>query len=132
MKQKEFIEYARSLLGTKFVHQGRSVHGLDCIGLVVLCADHVGVDISADYTNYSRIPHGLLMPVMQENLIAVDEWEPADVLLMKFKNEPMHVGIWTGDTLIHTYSVLGKVVEHSLDEKWKRRIVQAYRIKEFA
>lgn len=126
----KFINHARSLIGTPFVHQGRSTDGVDCVGLVVLCAKEIGADTSGDKTNYSRLPHGVLLPILSEIMEKVDDWKPADILVMKFLNEPTHIGIWTGSTLIHTYSSLKKVVEHRLDDKWKKRVVSAYRLKE--
>jgi cell wall-associated NlpC family hydrolase len=134
---QDFVDEARKMIGVSFVHQGRSINGIDCVGLVVLSARAIGIDTSADIINYSRLPHGVLLPILDECMTKVsdaneyDKWQVGDVLVMKFINEPTHVGIWTGSTLIHTYSNLGKVVEHRLDDKWKRRVVAAYRLKEF-
>jgi cell wall-associated NlpC family hydrolase len=52
--------------------------------------------------------------------------------MMRFTGEPQHVGIYTGDTLIHAYESVGKVVEHRMDDKWLRRIVRVYRFKDMA
>lgn len=57
---------------------------------------------------------------------------PGDILLMRFAGEPQHIALYTGATLIHSYASIRRVVEHRLDIKWARRIVQAYRIKEAA
>ena len=133
-KQEQFVEAARKYIGVKYRHQGRSPHGMDCVGLLVLAANDIGADTSGDVTNYSRLPHGVLLPILDQLLVKVpddEEWKTGDVLVMKFLNEPTHVGIWTGSTLIHTYSTLEKVVEHRLDDKWRKRVVSAYRLKEF-
>ena len=132
--QEKFVEEARKYLGVKYVHQGRSEHGIDCVGPIVLAAKAIGADTSGDMTNYSRLPHGVLLPILNNIMTKVpdgEEWAVGDVLVMKFKREPTHVGIWTGTTLIHTYSTLEKVVEHRLDDKWKSRVVSSYRLKEF-
>jgi cell wall-associated NlpC family hydrolase len=130
---ESFVTAARTLLGVPFVHQGRSHHGVDCVGLVVLAANSCGIDTSADITNYSRAPHGVLIPLLEAALVTV-EGEPrlGDLLVFRFKHEPMHIGIWTGSTLIHTFATIGRVVEHGLDERWKALVVGAYRLREFA
>lgn len=130
---ESFLAAARALIGVPFVHQGRSEHGIDCIGLVVLAGKTCGIDTSADITNYSRTPHGVLLPLLEKALDPVEgEICPGDLLVFRFKHEPMHIGIWTGSTLIHTFATIGRVVEHELDDRWKAMVVCAYRFKEFA
>jgi hypothetical protein len=55
------------------------------------------------------------------------------VALFKIKNEPQHVGIVSdygdGLGLIHAYAQSRKVVEHGLDEFWKKRLVACYRFR---
>lgn len=133
MTPDDFVAAARKRIGLPFVHQGRTEFGVDCVGLVVKSAEEIGVDTSGDKTNYSRLPHGVLLPVLDDIMFRVDgDWQVGDILVMKFLNEPTHVGIWTGENIIHSYSTLGKVVEHRMDDKWKRRVVAVYRLKEFA
>ncbi len=131
---EQVVEASRKRIGIPFRHQGRTEYGLDCVGLIVKSAEEAGIDTSADVTNYSRLPHGVLLPILETAMVKLPdnaEWKPADVLVMKFINEPTHVALWTGDTVVHSYSVLGKVVEHRLDNKWKNRVVAVYRFKEF-
>lgn len=57
---------------------------------------------------------------------------PGKVLLFRIRREPQHVGIvsnhWHGGLgLIHAYSGAGRVVEHSLDQRWIDRIERIYR-----
>jgi cell wall-associated NlpC family hydrolase len=68
----------------------------------------------------------------QPYLMRVTDMQAGDVLMMRFTGEPQHVGIYTGDTLIHAYESVGKVVEHRMDDKWLRRIVRVYRFKDMA
>jgi cell wall-associated NlpC family hydrolase len=125
------IDAARAYLGTPFMHQGRSRHGLDCIGLLVCAARDAGAHIE-DRTNYPRDPNGLLPIELDRQFDAVDARMPGDILLMRFAGEPQHIALYTGATLIHSYASIRRVVEHRLDIKWARRIVQTYRIKEAA
>jgi len=128
----DFIAQARALVGTPFMHQGRSREGLDCIGLPVLAAQLAGdIDVSWDRTNYPPDPIGWLQPALELRLERVTTRQPGDILLMRFGQEPQHVGIWTGATMIHAYSRAEKVIEHRLDDRWEKHVIATYRFKEF-
>ncbi len=127
----EFVAAARAYIGTPFVHQGRSRHGLDCVGLVVCAARDAGLSL-VDRMDYSPDPGSLLIKELVLQLVEVPDKQPGDVLLMRFQGEPQHSAVLAGDTVIHGYATVGKVVEHRLDAKWQRRIVSVYRLREFA
>ena len=131
MTPAAFIAAARSYVGAPFHHQGRTRHGVDCIGLVVCAARDAGLAL-VDRTDYPRDPNGLLPVELARQFAAVESAQAGDILLMRFRGEPQHVAILAGTTLIHGYASIGRVVEHGLDAKWRRRIVAAYRLKEFA
>lgn len=131
MTPADFIAAARSYVGVPFRHQGRTRHGVDCIGLVVCAARDIGLTL-ADRTDYPRDPNGLLPLEMARQFAPVESTQAGDILLMRFRGEPQHVAILAGATLIHGYASIGRVVEHGLDAKWRRRIVATYRLKEFA
>jgi cell wall-associated NlpC family hydrolase len=131
MTPADFIAAARSYVGVPFRHQGRTRHGVDCIGLVVCAARDIGLTL-ADRTDYPRDPNGLLPLEMARQFAPVESPQAGDILLMRFRGEPQHVAILAGATLIHGYASIGRVVEHGLDAKWRRRIVATYRLKEFA
>ena len=64
--------------------------------------------------------------------IDVTEALPGDFYYMAWVREPQHVALLTDLGIIHGYEGgPGKVVEHSLDARWQRRIVGAYRYKHF-
>lgn len=127
----QVVEQARTLLGVPFSHQGRSARGVDCAGLVVLVAQALGLS-RFDVAGYPRTPdgHSLRAALLQAGC------RPAPVqvgalLLMRFEREPQHLGLVTpyahgGLGLVHAYSLPGRVVEHVLDHKWQRRVVQAW------
>lgn len=137
MTADDVIAAARALLGTPFVHQGRFPgRALDCAGVIVATATALGI-AHDDMTDYSRLPTGgLLRQVLdsQPGLVAVPLANIAsgDILLMRFKREPQHLGIYTGSSLIHAWQIVGQVVEHAFDETWRRRLVAAYRFREVA
>lgn len=131
------VEAARTFIGVKFQHQGRTVHGLDCAGLLWLAERACGRD-PPDVKGYSRHPwkdglraavEGYFGPPVQRDL------EPGDVLLMKHsrRDEPEHlaiVGIHPsgGLSIIHAYAgnSARKVVETILDAPWRAKILAVY------
>jgi len=132
------IAEARTWLRTPFKHQG-CLKGVacDCIGLakgVGLALHLVDYDPATPeakaYANYSMMPDSRRM---REALgkwlvpIQVPEATLADILFMAWGREPQHVALITDKGIIHSYSGVGEVVEHSLDERWQRRIAAAYR-----
>lgn len=129
------VRAARRCLGTSFRHQGRQPgRGLDCAGVIVCAARQCGL-ATYDVDNYARLPRG---DAMQRHLAAaglgvVDLAAalPGDVLLMHFTREAQHLALVTDRGILHAYQQIGRVVEHRLDETWRRRIVAAYRFPEF-
>jgi NlpC/P60 family putative phage cell wall peptidase len=129
------VRAARACLETPFVHQGRLPGvGLDCIGLLVAVARAIGYP-HQDRDGYGRLPaQGLLESTLSSHLDEVPRsmLQPGDVLAFRFRRDPQHVGILTGDnTLIHAYQQAGKCVEHGYDDEWRRRLVSAWRWREF-
>lgn len=137
MTGADVIAAARALIGTPFAHQGRLPGiALDCAGVIVATATALGI-AHDDVAGYSRLPgNGLLRQVLdgQAALVPVrtDAIAPGDILLMRFKREPQHLGIYTGETLVHAWQIIGNVCEHAFDESWRRRVVAAYRFREVA
>jgi cell wall-associated NlpC family hydrolase len=131
MKTDEVIAAARECVGTPFMHQGRIVgRALDCAGMAI----HVGKQFHdvIEPGAYGRVPNAGLLEYwldLQPYLVTapVTDLQPGDVLLMKFGKEPQHLAIYTGSTIIHAYQIVGRTVEHGLDDKWRRRIVRVYR-----
>lgn len=134
MTPDDIVAAARATLGVPFVHQGRTLRGLDCVGVALHVANVLGVGY-VDVEGYPKRPSqghleatfeahvasGVLLRVNKEGMAR------GDFLLMKFKTDPQHVALWTGDTLIHSYANVGKVVEHRMDDEWAARIVRVYR-----
>ena len=123
---------ARATIGTPFAHQGRVLgRALDCAGVAAYVATQLGVEFN-EWPGYNRQPHdGLLESVMdsQPCLMVVYNQQPGDILLMRFTGDPQHVAITTGETMIHAYEAVGRVVEHRIDAVWQARIVKTYRFK---
>lgn len=131
MEADKVLSIARTAIDTPFLHQGRLVGvGLDCAGLVTYILDTLGIPYN-DQVGYSRRPYdGLIKSTLdtQPNLIRVDSAKAGDFILMKFFNEPQHLAVCAGDTIIHAWQTVGKVCEHRFDHIWKKRLVASYRI----
>lgn len=126
-------QFARSMIGTPWVHQGRNEHGVDCVGLCVLALRDSGIEVR-DRTDYGQDPDGTL----RAEFIRVmgqphQDIRPGDMVIVKFRAE-RHAAIVSsnafGLTLIHADSSHGRVVEHNIDDRWRRRIVGAWRLSE--
>jgi len=140
MKQKnkieDIIKYARTWIGTPYVHQGRQRKvGCDCAGFLVGIGHKFGYN-PVDMHGYSPIPGtGKLKKLVASQMkeIPIDEIKPGDIVLIDFckRGDPHHIGFITnykgGLGLIHSYQMVGKVVEHDLNNKWKDRIKLAFR-----
>lgn len=121
-------------MGVKFRHQGRSLsQGFDCIGLVIWTMKELGLT-EFDRTHYAARPEEAdeLSAELARHLVQVplSEAQPGDVLRFAIVGAALHVGIKSELGVIHAASAYGKVVEHRLDAKWQRRLVQAWRVPE--
>lgn len=130
----DVLTAACSALNTPFRHQGRTLRGLDCAGLIVWCAECAGLDY-VDQGDYPRQPsNGRLEAAleMQPCLVRIPVATAAagDVLLIKFNGDPQHLALHAGKTMIHAWEKTGKVCEHDLDEWRSGKIVAAYRFVE--
>lgn len=142
--REAIVAQARTWLGTPFHHQGRVKGvGCDCLGLIVGVARELALTdakgfLLADYDqpNYSPLPDGRglksAVSLHLYELPSIGEALPGDVPLFRFQHDPQHVGILSELAdgalgLIHCYSNTGKVVEHRLNDTWRRMIVAVYR-----
>src|SRR5574337_982975 len=134
----EIVAYARSFIGTRWVHQGRTRDGLDCAGLVIRVAQDLGYS-TFDTTDYARqATDETMLELCRAHLapVPLGAIEPGDVLVFAFENQ-RHMGL-VGDypvrgelSLIHAYA-LGprRVVEVRLDPVWMGRALGAFRSEE--
>ena len=130
----DLIMLARDWLGTPFHHQGRSRAGVDCVGVIILPAQLLGLQIN-DMLGYSHQPHGILQHEIAKQLVRINICELAvgDVLLMQW-DEPQHVALVTNIaplTVLHAFAQVRKVIEHELDPFMQKRITGVFRFKEY-
>lgn len=126
---------ARKYVGVPFLHQGRNPSvGVDCVGLAKQVILDCGLHALAehDLTAYARNPNGGELERRMQAAFGppVPELAPGCLVTIDFYGQSRHVGI-IGDhsgrlTLIHAYGRPPRVIEHGIDEKWRRRITGIY------
>lgn len=137
------IAAARQFLGVRFAHQGRSAQGLDCLGLLLVTAQQVGLTLdnqavmALDQRSYGARPDTVflqqrlarfLQPVMQAQV--------GDILLLSIEGSPQHLALVSDYPaegalgMIHAYAVARKVVEHRYDAQWQAVTHAIYRLPE--
>jgi cell wall-associated NlpC family hydrolase len=131
------VNEARSYVGTRWVHQGRSRDGIDCAGLVVEVArvTHGSTFDVRDYAPQAQDETMLAMCTSLMDRVPLPEIQPGDVVVIRYDNQ-RHIAV-VGDypapgalSLIHASSKFGKVVEHRLDSVWRRIIMAAFRLRD--
>lgn len=132
MIRDKVIEKARSFIGIRWRHQGRTKDGLDCVGLVVCSLNECGMQIE-DFTGYSRRPTNMAFInyfIERGGVHAKrSEMDIGDILIFSERSYPCHTGFLSSregkPTLIHAYLPSRKVVEESFSDIWKRKLVAA-------
>jgi NlpC/P60 family putative phage cell wall peptidase len=138
------VEQARAYLGTPFEHQGRLKGvGIDCAGLVIGVARDLGIEYR-DVDGYARIPSGgeLVRELeRQMDRVPLAGVGIGDVLVLRIQHDPQHLAIVSAIAplaVVHAYAArgiasgrrsAGRCVEHVLDARWQRRIVDAFRFR---
>lgn len=127
----QVIAKAREWVGVRFLHQGRSRSGADCIGFISALAAELGSMTLLDNLphNYARAPQKLLTDGLH-SLSQQIQLTPAALLLIQFPfaDYPSHAAVFTGVSIIHSNLMLGKVVEHSYGSPWIKRTNSVWRI----
>lgn len=136
----EVIAYARTTKGTPWHHQGRQPGvGIDCVGEILVIMWHFELT-NIDFTKYPRLPNRTLLYQFVGELVRAgvgrpivkEDRKPADVALLRIKENPQHFGWITDVGLLHAqYSsnkAQCKVIEHGMDAEMVRSIRQVYRI----
>lgn len=144
--KNRIIERAHALASLKvpFVHQGRTLDGIDCIGGLawILEYDQPIPAYSRDPVNGElerEIAKVLGQPIMTFNKVnrmkSIDGLQPCDILSIQYKGPIRHVGIVVPHlaiqgqlSMVHTDSDVGRTTECLLDDYWLRRIVKVWRL----
>lgn len=144
-EKAQVIAAARALLtvvngrAVPFRHQGRTLRGIDCIGVLAAAFGVLGYPIE-DRTDYGRLPADRKLsaslelhfgPPVQRGPVPADVLQPCDVVAMAWGSENTHVGLVVphphGVGLVHAYLSAQRVIEHRIDDLWRSRITEVYR-----
>ncbi len=115
----DVISRARALVGTRFRLHGRVPEtGLDCVGLITCACPAI-----------ARPPEGYALrggsaagfaAMFIDNVMRQRAGDPCpgDILLLQPSAAQFHLGVWTGESLIHADGVLRRVVETPSAPPW--------------
>lgn len=129
------VEEARKYLGVPWVHQGRNIHGVDCLGLIDVAVKKLGINIEHE-ANYSRFynPGVLVAELFKYGCKQIDKEQGrhADLLLIKVGKFPTHIGFLTfkGSErwFLHSFEVAGHVREERMHDMLWRRVSHAFKL----
>jgi hypothetical protein len=113
---EEIVRRARALIGVRFRPQGRSGDGLDCVGLAAAALEIGGV--RRDYALRSSAEEMLVTDLLRHGFRPVERREPGDLLVMRSGAGQLHLGVWTGEGLVHADAGLRRVVERPGPVPW--------------
>lgn len=132
--RKKIIESARAYLDVKWRHQGRSRHGVDCAGLVLLVGKaHGYLPQDLDVIGYARRPNKFtFLEPFRKNMDEkpLDQAKTGDVLIFADGPYPCHTGFQTekyGEVyFLHAYAGLRRVLEQPLDDMWRGKLTHCF------
>lgn len=117
----DVINEARTWVGVPFRHQGRNRYGIDCVGLPIVVCQSLGlIGPRFEITNYGRLPSGELVERLKSHCEPICAATPGCLLVIAWTKIAAHVAICTGETMIHAYESVGRVVEHGYRGRWVR------------
>ena len=140
----DIIAQARTLIGVRFLHQGRdAAHGVDCLGLLLVVAAKLDIRFAKKHPFEIDVPNYRTKPdtdFLQAQLarflqpISLIDLQPADIVLLEIDGSPQHLALLSdypvrGELgMIHAHAVARKVVEHRYDAQWRKATRAAYRM----
>jgi lipoprotein Spr len=117
MPDEARVARARALMGTRFRLHGRDARtGLDCVGLVALAVARLS-DAPLGYT-LRTTRNEIWTEWLDRIAIRSDAPRPGDTVLLSPGPAQLHLGIWTGSSLIHADAGLGRVTETPAPLRW--------------
>ena len=132
--RNRIVTEARSWLGVRWRHQGRTRHGVDCAGLVVNVGKALGA-VDYDATDYQRRTNGreFLRHFRAAGGVEIRfaDAAPGDVLVFRDDLYPCHSTILAErhgqPSIIHACARRRKVIEEVLSPAWIDRLVGCFR-----
>lgn len=123
------VDNTRLWLGTRWVHQGRSSAGIDCVGLIIRVAQSIGIE-PEDFHGYSRRPNGsqfLKHLREQADRGDINDPKPGSIAVFKQNQFPCHTAVFALKynklSIIHAHASRKKVVEDMFDFEWPSKLM---------
>ncbi len=134
MTREEIYLEARKWTGVRFLHQGRSRMGIDCVGMCQKVGDAFGIEYD-DLQGYARCPTDLrFLRHLRKYLPSypINGNRVGCVGVFRQSVYPCHIGIFGQDdkghlTLINARADRGKVVE----EVWMEGVFHLVELRQF-
>lgn len=126
MTREQIAAAALAYRGAPWRHLGRSITGMDCIGLVIAVARDVGAKPADFDLHYDRRPDGTMAGMLREHLrpVSVRRATQGTVVVVATGLAGHHVGIMLDDRrFIHATSGRGVAVD-VFDHNWRQRVAR--------
>lgn len=111
--RQQIYDAAMSMIGVRFLHQGRDRNGVDCVGLLVVLGQEINYPEIFDVEAYRRIPiSSVIRDTLAKNCdeIPLEDVGIGDIYFMRHHSlKPRHAAIKISDKkILHAN---GKVVQ---------------------
>jgi len=126
--------WANDYVGIPYKVSGRDRNGCDCWGLVTLVLrEHYKIELPL-FDGLCGISIDESARLIDVNRPLIDAYVPdvpreSDIVLLKIRNMPCHVGLYLGGGLmLHTLFEHDSAIERVDSPKWAKRIEGFYRV----
>jgi len=123
------------LIGIPYSEGGRDYDGVDCWGLVYLYyRDQLGIELPRLDGGYDVKDLPMLADFLDEskstvNAEPIDEPRDGDLVVMKFRGHPIHVGVYLDGSVLHVLRGIDSVMEPVASPRIRGRIEGYYRVR---
>lgn len=137
MERNQYYELAADLLGIPYRHGGRDRNGVDCLGLLCLFYQKLGINLpnhdGQEYTRdwYKKDPERFWRGLQQVGVgvrIATEPLKPLDLVYFKIGGTVTHAGVMLDENSFLHVMIGQKVHIARLTRAWKRRLKGARRL----
>lgn len=126
-------------IGLAFKEHGRNRDGLDCWGLVrLVLAEQFDFHVPSYASDYTRtsdsdaISRLISREALDWRSIAKGDECLGDVIVMRMRGQPMHVGLVAGDgQMLHVECGVNSALERYTGPRWASRIEAIYRYRTY-
>jgi len=114
-------------LGVRNIKHGRSIQGVDCVGLVYGIYEDQAISLPGKQLNKHTALPALIKLLHQEFIVVHSDYEPGDIVLFQLP-EIIHCGVWLAkDMFIHVFGNRGAQLTPFL--QWRSKFINAYRLR---